>query len=261
MSWAEIYSAFVAGERSLSLLTLMADLRILVAVAFVHAVWQRSLTVATLSGFLAAAESGITASLPPAFTPVVRELCPSCTTSSFGTEVPVWILVVVAAMLCNAVALLDQNSDTSLGGDGHHGVDESTDALLPTTERQLGYLLATLSGYTLVITFLSIGIVSSPFVEALPNINWRTAGGLGLCALVFYEFVTTKAGFSLAALAAVVWHTSFAALQYDTALSEFLVPTATLLTISAVGFMYSKSIEFTRQRRRSTHGSQPRDGA
>ena len=56
--------------------------------------------------------------------------------------------------------------------------------------------------------------------------------------------VATNAGFSLAALAALTWHAGIAALQYDTVLSEFLLATATLLTISAVGFLYSNLYKY-----------------
>ncbi|MEZ3145019.1 hypothetical protein [Halobaculum sp. MBLA0143] len=240
MSWAENYLGFLAGTNSPTLLLLTAQLRIPLAVAFVHAVWNRNLTLVTLSGFLATAESGVAAYLPPSLTPLAKPLCPVCTVSSFGIEFPVWVLIVAAALLCNSAELLTREEDTRPVDNKHHGTDGVTDIPLITTKQHAGRLLANLSGYTLVVSFLGIATVSSPIVGAFPNVSGMAAVGLAICALVFYEFVATNAAFGLAAITAVVWHAGLAALQYDTAMSEFLLSTATLLTISTTGLLYAK---------------------
>jgi len=238
-TWIEQYHSFLAGNNSLMLLTVLQPVTSLLAVAFVHAVWQRSLTVVTLFGASASVELGLTTTLPPFLTPLARRLCPVCAVSGLGVEVPVGVLVVAAAVLCNTAKLLDRRGDTGSNDDRHHGSNGPTDTLFPTTGRQLGCTLANLSGYILVTSILLISIFSSSLIEVFKNIDNLTAGGLAICALVLYEFVSTNAGFSLAALALVTWQAGLAALQYDTALSEFLLSTATLLTISAAGFLYS----------------------
>lgn len=237
MSWAENYLQFLAGANRPTLLLLLANLRTLIALAFVHAVWRRNLTVVTACGLLATAESGIEANLPPSLEPVAEQICPACSTSGTGVEVPVWVLIVAAALLCNINELLGREKTTGSG----HGEARTPEAAGASalSERGSSRLLANLSGYTLVASFLSIAVGASSFVGALPNVGTKAAVGLALCALVFYEFVTTDAALSLVALALVTWHTGLATLQYDTPLSRFLLATATLLTISAVGFLYS----------------------
>ena len=236
-SWVEDYHSFLTGGESIILLTLLQPLTILLAVTFVHAVWQRSLTVVTLFATVAVMSPGVSITLPPFLTPLATRLCPMCAGSSFGVEVTIDGVVVAAALLCNLSELLRRETRHTRSKPSE--IDDQTTCSFLATGRKSGRILSNLSGYTLVVLFLVIGITSYLSVGVFSGIGEITAGGLAACALVFYEFVATNAGFSLAALSALTWHAGLAALQYDTALSEFLLATATLLTISAVGFLYS----------------------
>lgn len=240
-SWADGYRSFLAGTESLTLLTLLQPATVLLAVTFVHAVWQRSLTVVTLFGVAAATGSGLTVTLPPSLTPLATQLCPVCVVST-GVEVPAGALVVTAAVLCNLSELLRQGVDTRHAGRRGRDTDESLYVSLLATRRQSGRLLSKLSGYALAVSFLAVGVGSLPSIEILQNIGGVTAGGLVICALVVYELVATGAAYSLGVLAALAWLTGIAALQYDTALSGVLLPTAVLLTVSTTTSFYAERI-------------------
>jgi hypothetical protein len=75
----------------------------------------------------------------------------------------------------------------------------------------------------------------------------QTAAGLLLCAAVVAESVHQRSVRLLGLLALVAAGTGRAALQYDTALSSFLLATATLLTISAAASVYAERVAPTDQ--------------
>lgn len=245
-TWFEHYLSFAAGANSLSVNTLFSPTTILIGVAIFHSVWKCNIEVATLFGVAGLMLPG-PVTLPPFVKPFATQLCPVCAVLDFGVKFPISAFVIAAALLCNLSELLRRESKTRHTRSERRGTDESLDHSSLVTRPVLGRILSSLSGYTLVVLFLAIGIGSYHSVGVYPNITGTAVSSLIICAIAFYEFVATNAAYSLAALAALTWHATLAALQYDTALSEFLLATATLLTISAAGLLYADRVAPTDQ--------------
>jgi hypothetical protein len=114
-------------------------------------------------------------------------------------------------------------------------------------------LLGVAAGYTVV----AVGVVtavgwarpleisSHPAVTLTERL--QTAAGLVLCAAVVADSVHQQSVRSLGLLALAAAGTGLATLQYDTALPGIALPTATLLTISAVALWLSDRTDETPQ--------------